>query len=134
MANAVYPKALETFLGGGIDMLNDNIAVVLLDATATYSSSDQFLDDVAAPGDQVAQVSLTTKSVTNGYFNADDATFTALTGSTVTSWVLFKDTGTDSTSPVIAWFDTKADTTSYSFTPNGSDYTLVFDALGIIRI
>jgi hypothetical protein len=52
----------------------------------------------------------------------------------VTSWVLFKDSGTESTSTLIGYFDTKSDASALSYTPNGSNLTLSFQASGIFSI
>lgn len=66
-----------------------------------------------------------------GKFDADDLTFTALSGDQSESIDLFKDTGTDTTSVMIANFD---DYTGLPLTPSGGDVTIVFAATGIIRI
>jgi len=106
MANTVYPKGKKAILDGDVDFLTDTMKIVLIDVTYTYSTAHDFLDDIAA-GDRVATSSaLASKTTTDGAFDAADVTFTALTGNTVTSWVLFKDTGTASTSQLIAYFDT----------------------------
>lgn len=68
-------------------------------------------------------------------FDAADLVFTgsgALTGSTsVESIDMFKDSGTDTTSPFLANFD---DYTGLPLTPSGTDVTIVWAATGIIRI
>jgi hypothetical protein len=68
-------------------------------------------------------------------FDATDEVFTgseALTGSTsVESFILFKDSGTNTTSPLISRHD---DYTGLPLTPSGTDVTVVFAATGIIRI
>lgn len=134
MANAVYPKAKKAILDGDVDFLTDTIKIVLVDATYTYSTAHDFLDDIAA-GDRVAtSAALSSKTTTDGAFDAADVTFTSLTGNTVTSWVLFKDTGTASTSQLIAYFDTVSGGGALSFTPNGGNFTLSFGASGIFTI
>jgi hypothetical protein len=68
-------------------------------------------------------------------FDATDEVFTgseALTGSTsVESFILFKDSGTNTTSPLISRHD---DYTGLPLTPSGTDVTVVFAATGIIRV
>lgn len=68
-------------------------------------------------------------------FDATDEVFTggeALTGSTsVESIEIWKDSGTNTTSPLIANFD---DYTGLPLTPSGTDVTVVFAATGIIRV
>ena len=134
MANAVYPKGKKAILDGDVDFLTDTIKIVLVDATYTYSTAHDFLDDIAA-GDRVAtSAALSSKTTTDGAFDAADVTFTSLTGNTVTSWVLFKDTGSAATSQLIAYFDTVSGGGALSFTPNGGNFTLSFQASGIFTI
>jgi len=67
--------------------------------------------------------------------DAVDEVFTggeALTGSTsVESFELWKDSGTNTTSPLISNHD---DYTGLPLTPSGTDVTVVFASTGIIRI
>lgn len=134
MANAVYPKGKKAILDGDVDFLTDTIKIVLVDATYTYSTAHDFLDDIAA-GDRVAtSAALSSKTTTDGAFDAADVTFTSLSGNTVTSWVLFKDTGSAATSQLIAYFDTVSGGGALSFTPNGSNFTVSFGASGIFTI
>ena len=134
MANAVYPKGKKAILDGDVDFLTDTIKIVLVDATYTYSTAHDFLDDIAA-GDRVAtSAALSSKTTTDGAFDAADVTFTSLSGNTVTSWVLFKDTGSAATSQLIAYFDTVSGGGALSFTPNGGNFTLSFQASGIFTI
>lgn len=68
-------------------------------------------------------------------WDATDEVFTggeALTGSTpVESLEFWKDSGTNTTSPLISNHD---DYTGLPLTPSGTDVTVVFPATGIIRI
>jgi hypothetical protein len=77
---------------------------------------------------------LASRTTSDGQFDAADVTYTALTGDTVTSWVLYRDSGTESTSTLIGYFDTKSDASALSYTPNGSNLTLSFGASGIFTI
>jgi len=51
-------------------------------------------------------------------------TFTSVTGASIEAIVLYKDTGTDSTSPLIAFIDTA---TGLPITPNGGDIIVTWD-------
>jgi hypothetical protein len=134
MANTIYPKGKKAILDGDVDFLTDTIKIVLCDATVTYNSAHDFLNDIAA-GDRVATSgALASRTTTDGQFDAADVTFSSLSGNTVTSWILFKDTGTESTSQLIAFFDTVSGGGALSFTPNGGNFTLVFGASGIFTI
>ena len=134
MANAVYPIGKKAILDGDIDFLSDTIKIQLCDSAYTYSASHNAFDDIGAGGRVGTSAALASKTTTGGAFDAADVTFTALTGDTVVSWVLYKDTGTESTSPLIAYFDTVSGGGALSFTPNGGNFTLSFGASGILTI
>ena len=134
MANAVYPKAKKAILDGDVDFLNDTIKIVLTDVQYSYSTGHDFLDDIGVDDRVATSAALSSKTTTGGAFDAADVTFTSLTGNTVTAWVLFKDTGTASTSQLIAYFDTVSGGGALSFTPNGGNFTLSFSASGIFTI
>lgn len=122
MANALYDKGREAFLNGSISWLSDNIKICLV--TSGYSpslSSDQFLSAVGGGNIVATSGNLTTKTDTAGVADADDVTFTALTGSTVTYIVCYKDSGFSSTSPLIFIDDT---VTGLPLTPSGADVTV----------
>lgn len=134
MANAVYPIAKKALLDADIDLSIDTIKIVLCTSSYTYSAAHDFLDDIAAGYRVATSAALSSKTTTGGAFDAADVTFTSLSGSTVTSWVLFKDTGTASTSNLIAYFDTVSGGGAFSYTPNGTNFTLSFGASGIFTI
>lgn len=138
MANALYGKGREGFLDGSIDWDTDTIKIALVD-NATYTGNPtgtpanidvhDFYDDVVA-GVVGTPQTLGTKTVTLGVADAADATFTAVTGATVESLVIYKDTGANATSRLIAYIDTG---TGLPVTPNGGDIIVVFDN-GVNRI
>ena len=134
MANAIYPIAKKALLDADIDLSADTIKIVLCTSSYTYSSSHDFLNDVTAGYRVATSAALSSKTTTGGAFDAADVTYTALTGSTVTSWILFRDTGTESTSNLIAYFDTVSGGGALSYTPNGSNFILQFGASGIFTI
>ena len=134
MATAVYPLAKKALLDADIDLLTDTIKIVLCDSGYTYSTAHDNLDDITAGARVATSSALASKTTTGGAFDAADVTYTALTGDTVTSWVLFKDSGTESTSKLIAYFDTVSGGGAFSFTPSGGDLTLSFGASGIFTI
>lgn len=122
MANALYDKAREAFLNGDIDWTSDTIKVMLVD-TDDYTvdlANHDFLDDVPA-GARVATATLSGKSATGGVADAADVTFSSVTGDTCGAVIIYKDTGTEGTSPLIAYFDQGA---SLPVTPNGSDIVI----------
>ena len=125
MANALYGKGREKFLTGDIAWDTDNIKVSLVD-TGTYTvviDTHEFYSDLS--GVVANSGNLASKTVTLGVADAADVTFSTVTGATVEAVVIWKDTGTASTSPLIAYIDTA---TNLPITPNGGDITVAWDS------
>jgi hypothetical protein len=130
MANAIPTTARKAFLDGSINLGSDTIKAVLVKSTYTYSSAHDFLDDVTATH-RAATVTLASKTTTGGVFDSADPTFTAVaSGSTITGIWLYKDTGVESTSTLIAWYDTQASTSAISVATSGGNITITVSASG----
>ncbi len=128
MANALFDKARESFLLGQIVMSTDTIKAVLVDhgTDTPLPATDQFLSDIAAGARVAISPAFTTKTTAAGVFDADDVTFTAVSGATVESLLIFQDTGVAATSRLIAYIDTLG-TGTFPITPNGGDIQFVWD-------
>ena len=125
MANALYPKAKESFINGHINMSANTITIALVDTGVyTFSTSHQFRSDVSNSA-VISSTSLSNKTVTSGVFDADDATFTSVTGANCEALLIFQDTGVQSTSRLIAYVDSA---TGLPILPNGGDITVVFSS------
>lgn len=126
MANALFDKARQRFLEGQFNWNTDTIKAVLVD-TGTYTvnlSAHEFLSDIGTGARISTSGALTGKSTAGGAADANDVTFTSVTGASIEAIVLYKDTGTDSTSPLIAFIDTA---TGLPITPNGGDIIVTWD-------
>jgi len=128
MANALYDKGREAFAKGDINWKatgGDTIKVILIDL-ADYTvdlAAHDFLNHV--PGDaRVATATLTLLDPTNGVCDANNVTFTLVTGDISEALIIYKDTGTESSSPLIAYIDTA---TGLPVTPNGGDIGVTWD-------
>jgi hypothetical protein len=86
---------------------------------------------VAAGGRVAVSGNLGTKTTTNGVADAADVTFTAVTGDSVEAVVLYRHTGTEGTSELIAYIDTA---TGLPTTPSGGDITIQWNANGIFKL
>ena len=125
MANALYPKAKESFINGHINMSANTITIALVDTGVyTFSTSHQFRSDVSNSS-VISSTTLSNKTVTSGVFDADDATFTSVTGANCEALLIFQDTGVQSTSRLIAYVDSA---TGLPILPNGGDITVVFSS------
>lgn len=135
MANAVYATAKKAFLDADIDCLVDTIKVQLVDADYVFSAAHDFYNDVPAGARIGTAGALASKTTTAGVLDAADQTFTAVTaGDTITGVIIYKDTGTEATSALIAFFDTKADSSAINVATNGGNVTVVWSASGILQI
>lgn len=134
MANAIYPKYKEAILGTATNtnLLTGTVKVALVDTGVyTYNAADQFLSSLTGVVG-TAQTIGATKSVTNGLFDGGDVTFTSVTGNSVEALVIYVDTGTAGTSPLVAYIDTSV--TGLPVTPNGGNITITWNASGIFQL
>lgn len=134
MANAIYPKYKEAILGAATNtnLLTGTVKVALVDTGVyTYNAADQFLSSLTGVVG-TAQTIGATKSVTNGLFDGGDVTFTSVTGNSVEALVIYVDTGTAGTSPLVAYIDTSV--TGLPVTPNGGNITITWNASGIFQL
>lgn len=125
MANALYTKYREKALQGQINWLTDNIKVVLVDSAdyTVNTATHEFLSDIPSAGRVATSANLSGKTATGGVADANDVTFPSVTGDVSEALVIYKDTGTDTTSPLIAYIDTA---TGLAVTPNGGDITVIW--------
>jgi hypothetical protein len=126
----MYTKGKEKILSGNINLTSDTIKAVFLDS-ADYTpdlANHDFLDDVAGGAIVGTAQTLGSKTFTNGTFDAGDSTFTAVSGDQVEYILIYKDTGSAATSPLICLFDTA---TGIPATPNGGDLVIAWNASGI---
>lgn len=98
----LYPLGKKKLLDADIDLLADDIKAAFVLDTYTYSGADEFLDDVDVATNG-ATSNLSSKSTTGGVFDAADASATPDTSQDVNAVVLYKDTGSAATSPLIAY-------------------------------
>lgn len=126
MANTLYDSARQRFLEAQINWMTDTIKVILVSSSG-YSvnvTTHQYLSDISSSARIAGPVTLTSKATTGGAADAADVTFTSVTGATINSIILYSDTGTESTSPLIAYIDTA---TGLPITPNGGDIIVTWD-------
>jgi hypothetical protein len=132
MARALYAPYRTLVLSAPPNLSSTNLKVVLTDhgADTPNVATDDFLNDISA-GTVATSGNLANKTlgtVAAGVFDADNVTFTAVTGNSVESFTLYRDTGTAATSDLLSYWD---DATGLPVTPNGGDITITFSASGI---
>lgn len=139
MANVVYNSAKGDLMDGTIDLDTDTIKVALV--TSTYTPDiDTDLDfaditnEVSGTGYTAGGATLGTKTVTvdttnnRAEFDAADTVWTTAT-LTARGAVVYKDTGTPATSPLICYIDFTTDKSSAS-----GDFTISYNAEGILQL
>lgn len=134
MANALYPKWKEQLLQftANNNLSAGTVKVALIDTgTYTYNSANQFYSSASSASVGTPQT-LGSKTFTNGVFDAADVTFTAVTGASVEALILWIDTGSNATSPLVAYIDTSV--TGLPVTPNSGDITITWNASGIFAL
>ena len=137
-----YNDGKMKILDGTIDLDSDTIKVSL--HTSTYSpdrDAHTFFSDLSnelagSGGYTAGGGALASKTVSaddtndRGVFDAADLTWSELTPSAAFRYgVIYKDTGTPSASPLIAYIDFGADQN-----PSGSDFTIQWHTDGILYI
>lgn len=123
MANAVYPKAKAAMLSGAVNVVSSTVRIQMYDDDVVYDATDEFLSNVTGTALGTA-VEITAKDVTSGQFTGSIGSFTPPGGGTIIALIVFIDTGVASTSRVLAWIDTKADTTPISIPTTGDPMLL----------
>lgn len=131
MANALYNSYKQSLLSQSpvTDLDTDTIKACLVTAAYTFSAADTFLSSgagtVGGSRPTTTDQTLGTITVTAGVFDAADVVFPTVTGAACVAVVLYKDTGSPATSPLIAYIDTAA--SGLPVTPNGGNITVAWD-------
>ena len=138
----VYGKAMEGLVSATaarrVDWVGDTIKVMLCTSSYTpdqdaHDFKDDITNEVTGTGYTAGGVTLASKTLTytgasnKEVLDAADASWTTATF-TARYAVIYKDTGTAGTSPVLAYVDFGADQTVTAGT-----FTIVWDADGLIK-
>lgn len=126
MANEIYAYAKQLMLSGSLSWTGDTIKAVLVNA-ANYTvntTTHQFLSTIAATARVAASGAFSSLTATNGVADAADVTFSTVSGDTVNAIVVYKDSGVEASSPLIAYIDTG---TGLPITPGGANIVITWD-------
>lgn len=109
MSNGLYIKAKKSLLEGLFDLTDNAMKVVLLKDTYSVNiNTHEFLSDIPEASVAATTDLLTSKSTESGIFDADNITIENYGTSGFSSLVIYKDTGSRSTSRLLAYIDTAA--------------------------
>lgn len=126
MANTLFDNSRQMFLEAQVNWMTDTVKCILVDTGAytVQTATHKYLSDIATSARVAGPVTLTAKSTAGGAADAADCTFTSVSGASIEAIVIYKDTGSEATSPLIAWIDTA---TGLPITPNGGDIIVTWD-------
>lgn len=139
MADVIYNSFKKKIMDGSIDLDTDTIKVALVTSSYTpdqdvHDFFDDITNEVSGTGYTAGGASLANKAVTadntdnEGVFDADDVSWTTST-ITARGAVLYKSTGTASTSALICYIDFGADKISTAGT-----FTISWNSEGILNL
>lgn len=133
MTSAVYPKALEGFIKGAIDLDTAVIKAALV-RSYTYSASHEFMSDVTGGGGGTVNASsaaLGTITVASGVFDAADTTITTTASATNHILIVYQSSAVTGGADVaagsqrlVAFIDTG---TGLPIQPGTGDVSVTFD-------
>ena len=126
MANSLYETGRNAFLKGEIDYLSDTIKMALMsNLYAPDLSNDVYFNQISSFVLGTPQT-LSNKTASAGVADCDDIVFPAIVaGSTISYILIYKDTGYDAASQLIAVFDSVF---GLPFATNGSTITITIDS------
>ena len=126
--SSLYPQGASHLLGKAtqINILTDTLKILFY--AGSYTNTNEFVSDLTGASIVARSGALAGVTITNGVVDANDITVTAVSGSAFAHVLLYKDTGVDTSSPLIANFDIT------SFTPTGGDVSVVWNASGLFSI
>lgn len=139
MADVIYNSFKKKIMDGSIDLDTDTIKLALVTSAYTpdqdaHDFFDDITNEVSGTGYTAGGASLSSKVVSadntdnEGVFDADDVSWTTST-ITARGGVLYKSTGTASTSALICYLDFSTDKISTAGT-----FTVSWNAEGILNL
>ena len=144
MASQVYNEFKRASAAGEIDLNADDIRIALLMTNTTADTENDgktFISDFTTldefDGSGYVRKALANEAVNlddpndRAEFDADDVTFTALGAGTrsVQGVLLYKEGASDAARRIIAWLEFAT-----VKTPDGSDFTVAWNAQGILQL
>ena len=107
MANFIYGKAKQSLLNGEFNISSDSLKVLLVtDSYVPNQNTDQFVSNISSSYIKQRTSSLTNVTNVLGVIDADNVLVTSYSGLPFKALVIYKDSGADSTSRLLAYVDT----------------------------
>jgi len=141
MPSGWYNKGVYDLSTGGLDLDGSTVKAMLLNQSHSFNRDHNFVSDISANEISAvgyARQTLVSKAVTEddtndaAYWDAADPVFGPLaSGQTIEYLALYRDTGVDATSPLIACWQlvaTATDGGTFTFTVSASGLTKIWSA------
>ncbi len=140
MTTVFYLHGMEALLSGEIDLVDDTIKAALVDSNYSPDQDneqyfDEISDEISGTGYTAGGQALRGKTLLKDStlkrvdFNATHLTWVTATISAAHGVVLYKDTGTAATSPLLCYLDLEAD-----YGSTGEDFTVEWPDVGIFSV
>jgi hypothetical protein len=122
MSNSLYAGGAQRTLNALVDWATADIRVMALDSTYVVDlAAHEYLSDVNASA-QSSGVALTGKSITGGYFDADDINLT-LTAGTCKALIFYVHNASPAAAPLLAYVN---NILGFPFTTSGGVLPIVW--------
>jgi len=109
MANQLYSNIKEDFLNGTINLLSSDIRILLVKSGYSLDvSTDQYVSDIGSANIAGRSGSLDSVTISGGVLDAENETIEDYGTEGFDYLVMYESTGDDTTSRLIAYFDTAA--------------------------
>lgn len=141
MANAVYPIYKTAILSASAnvsltvdDSTNGPFCALVDTGTYTYSAAHDFYNDLSGIVGTDQRISTpTVGTVSEGTFDGDNLTYTAVSGASVEALIIYRhNAGANTTWRLVLYEDTGV--TGLPVSPNGGNITVSWSASGIFTI
>jgi len=154
MTNFVYNEAAYRLADQNLNLETLTLKLMLVNDSYVADRDDQFVDEGGTHDAVDAEITAVTnyvrKELTSGkawakdttndmaWFDAEDpTTWTSLGGAsndTIEAVILIYDTGVDTTSLLIAYYDTTSGSPSLPYTTTGGNFSVNINAQGLINL
>lgn len=131
MANTLFMSGRQAFLGGDVAWDSDTIRITLINRDNYAGPTDitfytQIPDSarVKTYDGALAATGIGGKTIASGIADGNDCTLSAVSGAAFGAIIIWADSGSPSTSRLIAWIDTG---TGLPASPNNGDITVAWN-------
>ena len=124
----LYPQGAAHILGKAtkVDFVADSFKFLFY--SGSFVGTHEFVSDLTSGSIIARSATMTGVTVTSGVVDANDAVVPTVSGAAFTHIIIYKDTGSDATSVLVAIMDFA------TFTPTGANISVVWSSSGLFSI